>query len=197
MNAPTKHDPARTSHYLGDAFYQEIVDAYADWQRDEMIVEDPRVTARFERLLYREARLLDRGLYEEWLKIYAPEFVYWVPATADCGDPRREVAVTFDDRRRTEDRIFRFRTGYAWSQAPPSRTVHLIGNVEVFRTERESVVMVRSNFSISEFWSGETRTLTGSYGHRIVEQDGQWLIQCKQVRLIECDQSLRNPSIVL
>jgi len=197
MNAPAKHDPARTSHYLGDAFYQDIVDAYADWQRDELIVEDPRVTARFERLLFREARLLDRGLYEEWLKVYAPEFVYWVPATADAGDPRRQVAVTFDDRRRTEDRIFRFRTGYAWSQAPPSRTVHLIGNVEVFKTAREGTMMVRSNFSISEFWSGETRTLTGANGHRFVEIDGQWLIQCKQVNLIECDQSLRNPSIVL
>ena len=197
MNAPTRHDPARTSHYLGDALYAELIEAFADWQRDDMIVEDPRVTARFERLLYREARLLDRGLYEEWLKVYAPEFVYWVPATADGGDPRREVAVTFDDRRRTEDRIFRFRTGYAWSQAPPSRTVHLIGNVEVFRTESESTMMVRSNFSISEFWSEETRTLTGFYGHRFIEQDGQWLIQCKQVNLIICDQSLRNPSIVL
>jgi benzoate/toluate 1,2-dioxygenase beta subunit len=197
MNAPTKHDPARTSHYLGDSLYQEIVDAYADWSRDELIVEDPRVTARFERLLYREARLLDRGLYEEWLKTYAPEFVYWVPATADGGDPRREVAVTFDDRRRTEDRIFRFRTGYAWSQAPPSRTVHLIGNVEVFRTARDTVMMVRSNFSISEFWSNETRILAGSYGHRFVEQGGHWLIQCKRVDLIECDQSLRNPSIVV
>lgn len=197
MNAPAKHDPARTSHYLGDAFYQEIVDAFADWQNDDLIVEDPRVTARFARLLYREARLLDRGLYEEWLKVYAPEFVYWVPATADAGDPRRQVAVTFDDRRRTEDRIFRFRTGYAWSQAPPSRTVHLIGNVEVFKTARDNTMMVRSNFSISEFWSGETRTLTGFAGHRFVEIDGQWLIQCKQVNLIECDQSLRNPSIVL
>jgi benzoate/toluate 1,2-dioxygenase beta subunit len=197
MNAPAKHDPARTSHYVGDALYAELMDAYADWQRDELIVEDPRVTARFERLLFREARLLDRGLYEEWLALYAPEFIYWVPATADGGDPRREVAVTFDDRRRTEDRIFRFRTGYAWSQAPPSRTVHQIGNVEVFRTARDNTTMVRSTFFISEFWSGETRVLTGSYGHRCVEIDGQWLIQCKRVDLIECDQSLRNPSIVL
>lgn len=55
--------------------------------------------------------------------------------------------------------------------------------------------MVRSNFFISEFW-GETRTITGWAGHRFVEQDGQWLIQCKQVNLLECDQSLRNPSIV-
>jgi len=197
MNAPVKHDPARSSYYLGDDLYQEIVDGYADWQNDALLVEDRNVTAHFERLLYREVRLLDRGLYEEWLKVFAPEFVYWVPGTADGGDPRREIAVTFDDRRRTEDRIFRFRTGYAWSQSPPSRTVHLIGNVEVFRTARERVMMVRSNFSISEFWSGATRTLTGSYGHRFIEIGGQWLIRCKRVDLIECDQCLRNPSIVL
>jgi benzoate/toluate 1,2-dioxygenase beta subunit len=190
------HDPSRTSHYLGDALYAELIEAYADWQRDELVVEDPRVTARFERLLYREARLLDRLMYEEWLTCYAPEFVYWVPATADGGDARREVAVTFDDRRRTEDRIYRFRTGYAWSQAPPSRTARLIGNVEVFTTNRPDVMMVRSNFFISEFW-GETRTLTGWTGHRFIERNGRWLIQCKQVNLLECDQPLRNPSIVL
>ena len=190
------HDPSRTSHYLSDALYGELVAAYSDWQRDELIVEDPRVSARFERALYREARLLDRLMYEEWLTLYAGECIYWVPATPDGGDPRRQVAVTFDDRRRIEDRVFRFRTGYAWSQAPPSRTVRLIGNVEVFRTARADVTMVRSNFSIGEFW-GETRTLTGWCGHRFVEQAGKWLIQCKQVNLIDCDQSLRNPSIIL
>src|SRR5690348_5382879 len=191
-----KYDPSRTSYYLGDALYAELIEAFADWHRDEFVVEDPRVTARFERFLYREARLLDRLMYEEWLTLYAPEFVYWVPASPDGGDPRREVAVTFDDRRRTEDRIYRFRTGYAWSQAPPSRTVRSIANVEVFRTGSADTMMVRSNFFISEFW-GETRILSGWAGHRFIERDGRWLIQCKQVNLLECDQSLRNPSIVL
>ncbi len=196
MAPQTKHDPARTSYYVSDALYQELVEGYADWQRDELIVEDPRVCARFHRLLDREARLLDQLKYEEWLTLYAPEFVYWVPSTPNGGDPRREVAVTFDDRRRVEDRVFRFRTGYAWSQAPPSRTVRLIGNVEVFKTAKPTMMMVRSNFFISEFW-GETRTLTGWAGHRIVEMDGVWKIVAKQVNLIECDQSLRNPSIIL
>ena len=40
----------------------------------------------------------------------------------------------FDDRRRLEDRVYRLRTGFAWSQAPASRTVRLITNVEVFAT---------------------------------------------------------------
>ena len=196
MRTPAQQDPSRTSYYVSDALYRELVEAYADWQRDELVVEDPRVRDRFHRLLDREARLLDQLLYEEWLTLFAPEFIYWVPATPNAGDPRREVAVTFDDRRRVEDRVFRFRTGYAWSQAPPSRTVRLIGNVEVFKTAQPTVMMVRSNFFISEFW-GETRTLTGWAGHRIVEQDGIWKIAAKQVNLIECDQSLRNPSIIL
>jgi 3-phenylpropionate/cinnamic acid dioxygenase small subunit len=190
-------DPSRTSYYVGDELYRELIEAYADWQRDDLVVEDPRVRARFERLLHREARLLDQLKYEEWLTLYAPEFIYWVPSTPDGGDPRREVAVTFDDRRRTEDRVYRFRTGYAWSQAPPSRTVHLIGNVEVFSTAKPAVMMVRSNFHVSEFWDNATRFISGWSGHRVMEIGGRWLIQCKQVNLIECDQSLRNPSIIL
>lgn len=197
VTAKTKQDPSRTSYYVSDALYQGLVDGYKDWQREDMIVEDPRVCARFHRLLDREARLLDQLKYEEWLTLYAPEFIYWVPSTPGGGDPRREVAVTFDDRRRVEDRVFRFRTGYAWSQAPPSRTVRLIGNVEVFKTAQANVTMVRSNFVINEFWDNATRTLSGWAGHRIAEQDGSLLIQCKQVNLIDCDQSLRNPSIIL
>jgi benzoate/toluate 1,2-dioxygenase beta subunit len=148
-------------------------------------------------LLEREARLLDQMRYEEWLKLYAPECVYWVPATPNAGDPRREVAVMFDDRRRLEDRVFRLRTGFAWSQAPASRTVRLIANVEVFATDNEAVRMVRSNFLITEFWGDETRILSGWTGHRFVRHNARWEIQVKQVNLLECDQSIRNPSIVL
>ncbi len=94
----------------------------------------------------------------------------------------------FDDRRRLEDRVYRLRTGYAWSQAPASRTVRLIGNVEVFATERDAIRMVRSNFLISEFWGDETRMLAGWCGHRFVQRDDRWEIVAKQVNLLECDQ---------
>ena len=123
--------------------------------------------------------------------------VYWVPATPERGDPRHEVAISFDDRRRMEDRIYRLRTGYAWSQAPKSRTVRLISNVEVFASEESAARMVRSNFLISEFRVDGTRYLSGWCGHRFVERDGRWQIEVRQVNLIDCDQNLRNPSIVL
>ena len=110
---------------------------------------------------------------------------------------RREIAISFDDRRRMEDRIYRLRTGYAWSQAPRSRTVRMISNVEVFATGHETFRMVRSNFLISEFRVDGTRFLSGWCGHRFIESAHAWQIRVRQVNLIDCDQNLRNPSIVL
>ena len=103
----------------------------------------------------------------------------------------------FDDRRRLEDRVYRLRTGYAWSQAPSSRTSRLIANVEVFRGRVDDQRMVRSNFIISEFWDNEIRTLSGWTGHRFQKLDGKWKISAKQVNLLDCDQCIRNPSIIL
>ena len=121
--------------------------------------------------------LLDQLRYDDWLAMYAPECIYWVPATPKAGDPRREIAIMFDDRRRLEDRIYRLRTGFAWSQAPASRTVRLITNVEVFATARDDARMLRSNFLISEFWGDETRLLSGWTGHRSCASGDGWKIR--------------------
>ena len=196
--APAKEsDPSRSSHYVNDAFYRELIENFTNWQDDARALTDVAVRDEFRRLIEREARLLDQLRYDEWLALYVPECVYWVPSTPNAGDPRREISVMFDDRRRIEDRIYRLRTGFAWSQAPASRTVRLITNVEVFATIRDDTRMLRSNFLISEFWGNETRVLTGWAGHRVRREAGAWKIQAKQVNLIDCDQCIRNPSIIL
>ena len=190
-------NPSRSSYYVDDALYRELIANFSDWQDDERAITDAATRDEFRRLLEREARLLDQLRYDDWLALYAPECIYWVPSTPNAGDPRREISVMFDDRRRLEDRIYRFRTGYAWSQAPASRTVRLVTNVEVFAAARDDSRMVRSNFLINEFWGDETRVLTGWAGHRLVRDGEGWKIQAKQVNLIDCDQSIRNPSIIL
>ena len=209
LTKPT--NPSRSSYYVDDAFYRQLIANFTDWQDEAHAVTAAAIRDEFRRLLEREARLLDQLRYEDWLRMYAAECIYWVPSTPGAGDPRREVSVMFDDRRRLEDRVYRLRTGFAWSQAPASRTVRLITNVEVFATARDDARMLRSNFLISEFWGNETRVLTGWAGHRVVRDpalpssasgaaaagsDG-WKIQAKQVNLIDCDQCIRNPSIIL
>jgi len=190
-------DPSISSYYVNDALYQELVDSFSDWQRDDLAIRDPSERDRFRSLIEREARLLDQLRFDEWLAMYAPECIYWVPGTPEAGDPRREIAISFDDRRRMEDRIYRLRTGYAWSQAPKSRTVRMISNTEVFATNASSIRMVRSNFLISEFRVDGTRFLSGWCAHRFVRDNETWLIRMRQVNLIDCDQNLRNPSIVI
>ena len=198
MNAPTSPlDPSRSSYYVTDTLYRELIENFSGWQDDAYTVTDVAVRDEFRRLLEREARFLDQLRYDDWLAMYAAECVYWVPSTPKAGDPRCEIAIMFDDRRRLEDRIYRMRTGFAWSQAPASRTVRLVTNVEVFSTVRDDARMVRSNFLISEFWGDETRQLTGWAAHRVVRDLAGWKIQAKQVNLIECDQPIRNPSIIL
>ena len=190
-------DPSRSSYYVNDALYGELIEIFTGWQDDTRAVTDVAVRDEFRRLLEREARFLDQLRYADWLALYTAECIYWVPSTPGAGDPRREISVMFDDRRRLEDRIYRMRTGFAWSQAPASRTVRLVSNVEVFATARDDTRMVRSNFLISEFWGDETRVLTGWTGHRVVRDGTTWKIQAKQVNLIDCDQCIRNPSIIL
>jgi benzoate/toluate 1,2-dioxygenase beta subunit len=199
MPGQANDDPSRVSYYVTDAFYSELVDDFSDWQTEDRAIEDAAERDMFRRLVEQEARILDSLLFEDWLKLFVPECAYWVPSTPERGDPRREIAVMFDDRRRLEDRVFRLRTGYAWSQAPSSRTSRLVSNVEVFRAHPNSAEqrMVRSNFIISEFWDNEIRTLCGWNGYRFRKLDGKWMISAKQVNLLNCDQCIRNPSIIL
>ena len=191
------HDPSLSSYYVNEGLYRKLVENFTDWQQDERAIAAAEERDRFRRLIEQEARLLDQLRFDEWLAMYAPECIYWVPGTPEAGDPRREIAISFDDRRRLEDRIYRLRTGYAWSQAPKSRTVRMVSNVEVFATSDEQTRMVRSNFLIGEFRVDGTRYLSGWCGHRFVKRAERWLIEVRQVNLIDCDQNLRNPSIVL
>src|SRR5919197_2465024 len=190
------HDPGISSYYVTEELYRELVENFTHWQREELAITAPEERDRFRLLIEREARLLDELRFDEWLAMYAPECIYWVPGTPGGGDPRREIAISFDDRRRMEDRIYRLRSGYAWSQAPKSRTVRMVSNVEVFAGGADGR-MVRSNFLISEFRPDGVRFLSGWCGHRFVERGGKWEIEVRQVNLIDCDQNLRNPSIVI
>ena len=98
-------DTAGSADYVTDALYRELIANFSGWQDDTRAVADPVARETFRMLLEREARLLDQLKYEDWLALYTTECIYWVPSTPNAGDPRREIAVMFDDRRRLEDRI--------------------------------------------------------------------------------------------
>jgi len=61
----------------------------------------------------------------------------------------------------------------------------------VFRAGQR--LMVRSNLLLNEFRAGDTRTLAAWCAHRLARGK----IEAKQINLLERDQSLRNPSVLL
>jgi benzoate/toluate 1,2-dioxygenase beta subunit len=190
-------DPSVSSFYVSDSFYGDLIARFQDWDHDRHGIFDPVERDAFRLLLEREARFLDQHKYDDWLAMLTRECVYWAPARPGGGDPRTEIAMMFDDRRRLEDRVFRLRSEFAWSQAPASRTVRMISNVEVFEHGEKDRRMLRSNFIINEFWDNEIRQLVGWCGYDMQNMDGRWLIRAKQINLINCDRCIRNPSIFL
>lgn len=194
---PAAEDTSRFSWYVEDAFYAELIEDAAAWHKPGVAVDDPGLWQAAHDLLVREAWYLDEGYLHEWLDLYTNRCLYWVPATPGGGDPRREVSIAFDDRRRLEDRVHWLNTGYVWSQLPPSRTRRQVTNVEVLRGRTDDEVRVRSNFAIFEIRPGAQRVLAGWYGHALAITDEGLAIRAKQVNLLDCDQAHRNLTIIL
>ncbi|KUJ69504.1 hypothetical protein ACZ90_11535 [Streptomyces albus subsp. albus] len=100
---------------------------------------DPRLLCEVQHFLHREARLLDREAYREWLDLLTDDVHYWVPGIQYRGraDPEGRHApdrmAYFDDTKQTlAARVDRLTADTAWSENPPTRHLHLIGNIEVY-----------------------------------------------------------------
>src|SRR4030095_2511529 len=119
-----------------------------------------------EQFLYREARLLDERRFHDWLELFTDDVRYWMPLRDNryprsskaikILDPDRyvereltaenELAYLDESKRTLVGRVACVDSGMAWAEDPPSRTRHLITNVEVTPSATESEVEVYSNF---------------------------------------------------
>ena len=52
-----KHNPSRSSYYVTDAFYRDLVEGFADWQRDDLAISDAAERDRFRALIERDIQL--------------------------------------------------------------------------------------------------------------------------------------------
>ena len=127
--------------------------------KDEIIRE-------VEQFLYREARMLDNRQFHEWLELFTDDVRYWMPIRSNLY-PVNSKAITILDGSRYEEsevslegdlalmdedkdsltrRVDRLDTGMAWAEDPPSRTRHIITNIEVEAGDSQDELRVYSNF---------------------------------------------------
>ncbi|UGS33849.1 aromatic-ring-hydroxylating dioxygenase subunit beta [Capillimicrobium parvum] len=189
------NDPSRYSTYVDPEFYAALARHTAELDEPAAPV-DAATRDACAALLYREARLLDEGRLEDWLELFVPECLYWMPMTPGGGEPTTEVTLAFDDRRRLEDRIAWLRSAYIWSQIPRSRTRRSITNIEVVQAQAPGELLVRSNFVVHDVRPGYHATFPGWTAHRLRAEGDSWLIAIKQVNLLDSDQAHQNLSII-
>src|SRR6266436_7593378 len=120
-----------------------------------------------EQFLYREARLLDERRFREWLEMFTEDVRYWMVTRSNLYprsskaiailNPGRNIDENADDdglaildetKKTLEGRVARLETGMAWAEDPPSRTRHLIANIEVEPGDAASELRAYSNFIV-------------------------------------------------
>ena len=160
------------------------------------------VLRQVEQFLYREARLLDSRQFRQWIDLLADDLRYWIPMRSNRYSAASKSISILDGSRYEEDdlskesdqafmdedkgslrrRVDRLDTGMAWAEDLPSRTRHLISNVEVEPGERESEVKVYSNFIMYRS-RGETEEdfYVGSREDVLRNVDGSWQLASRKI----------------
>jgi 3-phenylpropionate/cinnamic acid dioxygenase small subunit len=160
---------------------------------------DPVLLAEVSALLFHEAELLDDRRFDEWLELFTEDAVYWIPQSPDT-DPRHDVQLLLDDRRRMHERVLRLSSGFAYSQDPASRTVHLVGNVVVLSGPGDAGELVVSSVqTTTEVRRGRQMVYTARVRHTLVPDGdgGGRRIARKEVRLANGDLPLGNVTFLL
>ena len=169
-----------------------------------------------EQFLYREARLLDERRFHEWLELFTADVRYWMggrrnryPKSSKAIailDPDRyveadltedaELAILDENKQTLSARVARLDTGMAWAEDPPSRTRHLLANIEIEPGDAESELKVYSNFIVyrsrseteQDFYVGARRDVLRRVG-------GAWKIARRKLILDQNVLSAKNVSI--
>lgn len=147
-------------------------------------------STQFAELLTREALLLDRGAYQEWLDLYTPDCVFWMPAWRDDGtqtqDPDRELSlIYYRGRRNLEDRVKRIQSGLSVASNVMPRVSHMIGNVLVEASDGQRA-RIASVFTVHvhDVRTSRAHVFFGRYEHELVFVEGRWMIAGKVIRLM-------------
>lgn len=157
--------------------------------------------AEVEQLLYREAYLLDSGLYQEWLDLLAPDLRYWAPARAELGrereqaDETQRLALFNETKPSLALRISRLGTGLAWVENPATRTRRFIANVMASGADANGVIPIRSNFMVFKSRGNSDETILVGCREDKWSNGGKWLL--KERKILIDHWALENLSVLL
>jgi 3-phenylpropionate/cinnamic acid dioxygenase small subunit len=143
-------------------------------------------------LVVREARLLDEKRYDEWNALFSDEGIYWVPLTPGQPEGAEHTSHLHEDKLLRELRIERLKSPRAFSQQPPTRSLHLLQSPTVEHADAAANdYLVRTVFHYTESQGDELNFFVGTCWHRLaLDASGAPRIKLKRVDLINSDAAL-------
>ena len=139
----------------------------------------------------REAWLLDERKFKDWLDFFTDDLLYFMPRRKNV--PRREIereltqpgdlAILEEDKRYLEMRIARLDTGMAWAEDPPSRTRHLIGNLEASPLDNGEVAARTAFLVYRSHMETDAQLLSGYREDVLRKVNGAWKVAKRTIVL--------------
>lgn len=154
--------------------------------------------------LTREARLLDNRELEAWFDLLSEDLDYRAPIRVTREDAQgpyfSDDSFHFKETHGSmKARVDRFKTEYAWSEDPPSRTRRFVSNFEVEELDDGDGAHVISNLLIyrSQGDTEDADLISGEREDTLRREDGDLKLASREIRLDHTTLGTHNLSIFL
>lgn len=143
--------------------------------------------------IYNEARMLDEGRYSEWIDLWLPDGVYWMPLDYKQTDPHLVTSLLYEDNFMLKLRVERLNGERTFSQKPKSRCHHVIQRpfIDTFDAEAGEF-QTNTSMHYVETRLDEQFLLALTATHDLKLVDGKIRIANKRVELLNSDAAFGN-----
>ena len=136
-----------------------------------------------EQFLYRQADLLDSKQWQDWIDLFTPDGIYWMPPDASYRTWDGQPAIFAEDKNLMQVRMGRVLHPDAWSQRPQWGTNHVVSNMVIDKAAKNGDLVVRSRFHMMEMRRDDIRHFAGQYTHHLKKVKGGYGYRIKLQRV--------------
>jgi 3-phenylpropionate/cinnamic acid dioxygenase small subunit len=148
--------------------------------------------------VYREARLIDDGRYDEWLDLWTPDAIYWMPLDWQQEEEKLVTSLLHEDAFMRKLRVERLKGDRTFSQKPKSRCHHVLNRPFVDEEDHDAGRYVtHTAFHYVETRMDEQILLAATARHELTMADGALKIARKRVDLLNPDAAFGNIQLFL
>lgn len=142
--------------------------------------------------IHAEARMLDEGRFDDWLGLWAPEGMYWMPLDWNQQDQVHETSLLYEDQFMLRLRVQRLNGARTFSQKPKSRCLHVLNRPDVdFIDNGTGRYRAVTRMTYVETRLDDQVLLAITATHELVWR-GELKIEQKRVDILNCDAAFGN-----